>query len=177
MRLRRDLIGMLFGGPVGGVEVYLLFLGGLSLALTIGAGSLVGIVFTTVSFGLWLLLQQVRVELRDDCLVAGHRIHPLKLKRTDIERAEIGKVWWGRGYARGIKLILKNGKRLDMPLSAILLADRLDDWITAINQWAGYEPETVDPTAAPLGRFLSSTHTPHDNSNPKDTENQPPEEP
>ncbi|HEC09271.1 MAG TPA: hypothetical protein ENI86_06860 [Acidimicrobiales bacterium] len=90
MRLRRDLVGLPLGGPIGRAEAYLLFVGGLSLALS--AVSAVGIVFTSIFLGQWLLSLQVRVELRDDCLVAGHKVHPMRLKWADPENAEIGKV-------------------------------------------------------------------------------------
>ena len=173
MRLRRDFVGLIFGGLIGQTEFGLLFFGVFSLGYAIADGNATSITFATILLGLWVLLEQVRVELRDDYLVAGFKWHPKRWKRADIEKAEIGKVWSGRGQLRGVKLVLKTGERVDLPLSAVLLADRLGDWISAINQWAGYEPQTVDRSSTPLGRFLTDSRN-KDQDDSGDTPNEPP---
>ena len=175
VRLKRDLSGILLGGPVGGSEVTLLATGLLLGLFAIARSSALGAVLAAGLLATWALHQTVRVRLDHSYLIAGHIALPRRWKRDEIQRAEAGKVAWGRGFARGIKLVLNNGDRVDLPLSAMLLSNRVQEWISTINDWAGYKPPPGDPSSTPLRRFISDRQSPHDDNSARRSQNRPPD--
>jgi len=102
-------------------------------------GSLFVWVMLLVSLLLWSLTYYAGVWLDETELRAGSRIHLFRLDRDMVRGARKGKAPWGRGWAPGIDLVIDRGKIAHLPMSALLGAQRRNEWIDAINEWAGAE--------------------------------------
>ena len=139
VRLRRDLLGFLAGYSFESALAPLIVYSGY-VAYSLGSLTPLSLtaVFCAVLF--WSYVPS-RAVLTEEWLDVGHRWGRLPAWRLRIERsrvvtAERGKVVWGQGYAKGIQLVLSDGTRVGLPLSAAMGPKRTRVWIDTIDAWA-----------------------------------------
>lgn len=78
-----------------------------------------------------------RTELGPTHLVSGNRLFPQRVDRADVIAVEVGRVPWGRAaYVEGIELVLADGSRSAVRLSALLDPATRSEWIKEIEDWA-----------------------------------------
>jgi len=137
VRLRRDLQGALIGNSESLMAAHFVVL---FLVGSLVGGSLFVRVMLLVSLLLWSLTYYGGVWLDEAELRAGSRIHLFRIDRDKVRGARKGTAVHARGWmAPGIDLVIDRGKIAHLPMSALLGAQRRNEWIDAINEWAGAE--------------------------------------
>lgn len=77
-----------------------------------------------------------RVVLLGDSIESGLRWFPKTVRRSEVVRAQEGKVGWNRGFLTGIVVVTKSGQLIPVVGSAPMTKRTREDWIAMINNWA-----------------------------------------
>ena len=143
--LKRDLRGFLLYWAGAPAAVYLITVTVLTIGLISGRGVGVGVLtilgfFCVLCFP-WFL---GRTIISDGVLSCGIRWFPREIQLADIKDVYVTKIWVFGGQVRGLCVVLHDGSKTGLPLSAWMGETRLNDWKRSIRRCADIEPAGVE---------------------------------